>query len=174
MKAWNWMLYNVYVLGVVEFYSSLSLFSVLQTTKEGGIFFHCLHTTSLKVYICSPSRRPKISTLQHSFITFEYGPPELNLYKYVAEELSFLWRKIKETYTLKKGSEPLDRLILIQGDSENVQNLSMEHFDFDPETTRCNIGNSMCGILLPKNVRKDISRFLNRINFFWILGDFFI
>lgn len=96
------MLYNLYVLEVVEFYSSLSLFSVLQTTKEGGIFFHCLHTTSLKVYICSPSRRPKISTLQHSFITFEYGPPELNLYKYVAEDIVFSLEENKRDIYVKE------------------------------------------------------------------------
>ncbi|XP_048748673.2 uncharacterized protein LOC125660908 isoform X3 [Ostrea edulis] len=78
----------------------------------------------------------RINRLQPSLITFEFGPSELNLYKYVAEESSFLWRKTKETYALRNDSEPLDGLIFIHGGSDNIQDICLKLFEFAPETTK--------------------------------------
>jgi hypothetical protein len=79
-----------------------------------------------------------ISRLQHSLITFEYGPPELNLFKYIAEESSFLWRKTNEIYTLNKDGEPSDGLLLVHEDSENAQEVCLRLFEFVPQTTSSN------------------------------------
>ncbi|XP_062588441.1 uncharacterized protein LOC134250104 [Saccostrea cucullata] len=78
----------------------------------------------------------KIYPLNVSYITFEYGPSELNLFKYVAEEYEFLWENLKKICILNKNSEPEDGLILLHGDSKNVPELCMDLFRFDAKTTK--------------------------------------
>lgn len=67
--------------------------------------------------------------LRATKITFEYGPPELNFFKYLAEETHFLWEKVKEIQN--DDNEPMNSIVLIHDEDTEVAELCLHFFDFD-------------------------------------------
>lgn len=69
-------------------------------------------------------------------VIFDFGPPELNLFKYVAVEANFLWENLKKFHNLKDYYEPLDGLVLIHDNECDIAEgyLRMFHFDIDLST----------------------------------------
>lgn len=88
---------------------------------------------SFNEYICSSTKtKPQEPGLKFSRIVFDYGPPQLNLYKYVAEEAHFIWENTKEKhFMLKDAGEPIDGFMLIHEDGDNAIENCLETFDFD-------------------------------------------
>lgn len=81
---------------------------------------------------CSPlQRRPNVSNLQTYQITFEYGPPQLNLFRYVTQKASILWRKAKEKCILKDNGKPMEGFLLMSGEDESIVRDSLKRFGFD-------------------------------------------
>lgn len=81
---------------------------------------------------CSPSeRRPNVSTLQTYQITFEYGPPQLNLFRYVTKKASTLWRKAKEKCILKGCGKPMEGFFLMSEEDKSIIQDSLKKFGFD-------------------------------------------
>lgn len=80
----------------------------------------------------STKTKPQEPGLKFSRIVFDYGPPQLNLYKYVAEEAHFIWENTKEKhFMLKDAGEPIDGFMLIHEDGDNAIESCLETFDFD-------------------------------------------
>lgn len=80
----------------------------------------------------SPSeRRPNVSTLQTYQITFEYGPPQLNLFRYVTKKASTLWRKAKEKCILKGCGKPMEGFFLMSEEDKSIIQDSLKRFGFD-------------------------------------------
>lgn len=78
---------------------------------------------------------------QTSFVDFEYGPAELNLYDYIAEEARFLWTNAKAYFILKQESEPQKRILLLHTQEEKIRELCRDHFKFDLNSTTFSKGN---------------------------------
>lgn len=84
-------------------------------------------------YICSLIKI-KLQELGLKFfrIVFDYGFLQFNLYKYVVEEVYFIWENIKEKYfMLKDVGELIDGFMFIYEDGDNVIESCLEIFDFD-------------------------------------------
>lgn len=62
---------------------------------------------------------------------FEYGPPDLNLYKHVAKKTHSLWKTAKENVILKDEGEPIDGFLVLHIDGENILENCLEIFDFE-------------------------------------------
>lgn len=72
-----------------------------------------------------------MSILQAYRVTFEYGPPQLNLYGYVTQRASILWKKAKEICMLKDDGNPTNGFLLLCGvDEKNVEDC-LKRFGFD-------------------------------------------
>lgn len=86
----------------------------------------------LNNYYCRPSNT---GSDEHSIkilrFVFDYGPPELNLFKYVAEEAHFLWEKAKKLLILRDQGEPTDGFILIKTNDDSAVDHCLKKFDFD-------------------------------------------
>ena len=81
-----------------------------------------------------------LEKFQTSRIDFEYGPPELNLYDYVAEEARFLWTKARTYFILKPESEPKKGILLFHIQGEDLSNLCRKHMEFDLHSTTLSKG----------------------------------
>nr|XP_022309104.1 uncharacterized protein LOC111114878 [Crassostrea virginica] len=75
------------------------------------------------------------STFLRSLVDFEFGPPVLNLYQYVAEESHLLWSEARELFLLSSSSEPKKGLFLFHDNETDLRELCWEHFEFDPHST---------------------------------------
>lgn len=75
-------------------------------------------------------RRQNVSSLQTYKIIFEFGPPELNLFKYISKKASILWEEAKEKCILKDSGKPTDGLLLICGGEGHVEDC-LKIFGFD-------------------------------------------
>lgn len=75
---------------------------------------------------------------------FDYGPPELNLFKYVAEEAHFLWEKAKKLLILRDQGEPTDGFILIQTNDDSAVDHCLKKFDFDVDDDEEATGEAAC------------------------------
>lgn len=73
-------------------------------------------------------------------VIFDYGPPELNLFKYVAVEADFLWENVKKLHNLKDYYEPLDGLVLIHDDDCDIADRYLKMFQFDVDLSTGDIG----------------------------------
>lgn len=65
---------------------------------------------------------------------FDYGPSELNLYKYVAEESLSLWKEAKEKLNVTDNCKPTDGVLLVHETGDNVAEDLIELFDFEFDT----------------------------------------
>lgn len=83
----------------------------------------------------APLTPKSMNWLQTSVVEFQFGPQQLNLYKYVAEESHFLWEKTKQHHFMTDESEPIDGLLLMHPTNENLPELGLKFFDFSPEST---------------------------------------
>lgn len=108
-------------------------------------------TPELPVVPCKihKTRRPsKTGSDEHSFkvlrFLFDYGPPELNLFKYVAEEAHFLWEKAKKLFILRDQGEPTDGFILIQTNDDSAVDHCLKKFDFDVDDDEEATGEDAC------------------------------
>lgn len=83
------------------------------------------------------SRPLKLSGGENIFkisrIAFEYGPPELNLYKHVAKKTHFIWNMAKENFILKDEGEPTDGLLVLHIDGINILENCLKIFDFEQD-----------------------------------------
>lgn len=68
-----------------------------------------------------------------SRIVFEYGPPELNLYKHVAKKSHSLWKMAKESLILRDEGEPADGFLVLHIDGANILENCLKIFDFEQE-----------------------------------------
>lgn len=75
---------------------------------------------------------------------FQFGPQQLNLYKYVAEESHFLWEKAKQHHFMREESEPIDGLLLTHSTNENPPELGLKFFNFSPESTNYKASKYLC------------------------------
>lgn len=102
-------------------------------------WYNCLKPLNVDPYLKlndfnsrSPlQRRPNVSNLQTYQITFEYGPPQLNLFRYVTQKASTLWRKAKEKCILKDNGKPMEGFLLMSGEDESIVRDSLKRFGFD-------------------------------------------
>lgn len=101
--------------------------SIVQNRK---MWIHIFETQCF--YLCSPlQKRPNVFSLQTFQITFEYGPPQLNLFRYVTKKASTLWKEAKEKCILKDEGEPIEIFHLIcEQDDSNVETC-LKRFGFD-------------------------------------------
>lgn len=76
--------------------------------------------------------RRNVSSLQTYKIIFEFGPPQLNLFRYISKKSGIIWKDAKEKCILKDGGKPTDGLLLICEDGETTINkcLKVAGFDF--------------------------------------------
>ena len=81
------------------------------------------------------------STFLRSLVDFEFGPPVLNLYQYVAEESHLLWSEARELFLLSSRSEPKKGLFLFHDNETDLRELCWKHFEFDPHSTSFSAGN---------------------------------
>lgn len=72
---------------------------------------------------------------------FEFGPPVLNLYQYVAEESHLLWTDAREVFILRLSGEPKKGLILFHDNETDLRELCWKQFEFDPHSTSFSAGN---------------------------------
>lgn len=100
------------------------------------LFLFCIKKL-ISFLIHSPREgRQNLSDLQIYKIEFEYGPTQLNLFRYVIKKANILWRKAQEKCILKVGGKPLDGFLLIHRDDDdgNVTDcLKPYGFDVDQE-----------------------------------------
>lgn len=81
-------------------------------------------------YFCSSSEEEKVETiLKATKIIYDYGPPELNLFKYLAEEAHFLWEKENERH--RYANEPMNGIVLIHDDDTDIAERCLHYFGFD-------------------------------------------
>lgn len=72
---------------------------------------------------------------------FEYGPPDLNLYKHVAEKTHYLWKMAKHNFILKDEGKPKDGFLLLHIDGENILENCLKIFDFEQDKNSQQEGN---------------------------------
>lgn len=72
-----------------------------------------------------------ISSLQTYKIIFEFGPPQLNLFRYITKKVGILWKEAKEKCNLKDGGKPTNGLLLISEDDERTVNDCLKVVGFD-------------------------------------------
>lgn len=75
--------------------------------------------------------RRNVSGLQTYKITFEFGPPQLNLFRYITKKSGILWKDAKEKCILKDGGKPTDGLLLIFEDDESTIDECLKVAGFD-------------------------------------------
>lgn len=81
-------------------------------------------------YFCSSSEKEKVETiLKATKIIYDYGPPKLNLFKYLAEEARFLWEKENERH--RYANEPMNGIVLIHDDDTDIAERCLHYFGFD-------------------------------------------
>lgn len=71
------------------------------------------------------------NNIKISRIAFEYGPPELNLYKQVAKKTHCLWKMAKKNFILKDEGEPTDGFLVLHIDGANISEDFLNFFDFE-------------------------------------------
>ena len=98
------------------------------------LFFNLLRCF-LKNCNCRCSERIERSNILTSCLNFEYGPSELNLYDYIAEEARFLWTRARKYFRLKPESEPTRGILLVHTEGENLRLLCRKHLEFDRHST---------------------------------------
>nr|XP_034316397.1 uncharacterized protein LOC117685919 isoform X2 [Crassostrea gigas] len=76
-------------------------------------------------------RRRNVSSLQTFKIIFEFGPHQLNLFRYITKKSGILWKDANEKWILKNGGKPTDGLILICEDDEGTVNTCLKMAGFD-------------------------------------------
>ncbi|XP_062598821.1 uncharacterized protein LOC134260269 [Saccostrea cucullata] len=81
-----------------------------------------------------PTLNERSHILRPFYVTFEYGAPELNLYKRISSEVQYFWKKEREA--LKTVPEPKDGIYFIIDDKENAKKLCLEFFQFSTKTTQ--------------------------------------
>lgn len=72
-----------------------------------------------------------ISSLQTYKIIFEFGPPQLNLFRYITKKVGILWKEAKEKCNLKDDGKPTNGLLLISEDDERTVNDCLKVVGFD-------------------------------------------
>lgn len=82
------------------------------------------------MYSSSP-RRQNVSSLQTYKIIFEFGPPQLNLFRYITKKVGILWNEAKEKCSLKDGGKPTNGLLLVCEDDERTVNDCLKIVGFD-------------------------------------------
>lgn len=83
-------------------------------------------------YLSSPRLGGQnISSLQTYKIIFEFGPPQLNLFRYITKKVGILWKEAKEKCNLKDGGKPTNGLLLISEDDERTVNDCLKVVGFD-------------------------------------------
>lgn len=75
--------------------------------------------------------RRNVSSLQTYKIIFEFGPHQLNLFRYITKKSGILWKDAKEKCILKDGGKPTDGLLLICEDDEGTVNECLKVAGFD-------------------------------------------
>lgn len=71
-----------------------------------------------------------MSRFQLYKIIFEYGPPQLNLFKYVTKKALILWKEAREKCILKDDGQPTDEFLLMCGENGNAEDC-LRMFGFD-------------------------------------------
>lgn len=90
-------------------------------------------------YFCSSSEKEIVETiLKATKIIYDYGPPELNLFKYLAEEAHFLWEKENESH--KDENEPMKGIVLIHDDDTDIKERCLHFFGFDLRSNKLERG----------------------------------
>lgn len=74
------------------------------------------------------------NNIKISKIVFEYGPPELNLYKHVATKTHCLWEMATNKFILKVEGEPTDGFLVLHRDGENISEDFLNFFDFEGDS----------------------------------------
>lgn len=83
-------------------------------------------------YLSSPRLGGQnISSLQTYKIIFEFGPPQLNLFRYITKKVGILWKEAKKKCNLKDGGKPTNGLLLISEDDERTVNDCLKVVGFD-------------------------------------------
>lgn len=75
--------------------------------------------------------RQNVSSLHTYKIIFEFGPPQLNLFRYVTKKVGILWNEAKEKCSFKDGGKPTNGLLLICEDDERTLNDCLKVVGFD-------------------------------------------
>lgn len=75
--------------------------------------------------------RQNLSDLQIYKIVFEYGPTQLNLFRYVTKKANILWQKAQEKCILKDDGKPLDGFLLIHRDDDGNVTDCLKTYGFD-------------------------------------------
>lgn len=103
----------------------------------------------------SPRQRGFIlSRFQLYKIIFEYGPPQLNLFKYVTKKALILWKEAREKCILKDDGQPTDEFLLMCGENGNAEDC-LRMFGFDVYQLE-KIGETECAL---EDHRESVSLF---------------
>lgn len=81
-------------------------------------------------YFCRSSKKEIVEPiLKATKIIYDYGPPELNLFKYLADEAHFLWEKENEKH--KDDNEPMNGIVLVHDDDTKIAERCLHLLGFD-------------------------------------------
>lgn len=81
-------------------------------------------------YRPQPERKNEPSLQTYKFI-FEFGPPQLNLFRYITKKAGILWKEAKEICILKASGIPTEGPLLICKDDESNVNDCLKVAGFD-------------------------------------------
>lgn len=79
--------------------------------------------------------------LKATKIIYDYGPPELNLFKYLADEAHFLWEKENEKH--KDDNEPMNGIVLIHDDDTKIAERCLHFLGFDLRSNELESGDCL-------------------------------
>lgn len=79
--------------------------------------------------------------LKATKIIYDYGPPELNLFKYLADEAHFLWEKENEKH--KDDNEPMNGIVLIHDDDTEIAERCLHFLGFDLRSNELESGDCL-------------------------------
>lgn len=102
--------------------------------------FRCFNTEEIILISSQQHNEADGHKIHVTKVIFDYGPPELNLFKYVAVEADFLWENVKKLHNLKDYYEPLDGLVLIHDDDCDIAERYLKMFQFDVDLSTGDIG----------------------------------
>lgn len=89
------------------------------------IFFSFFYSSSPRL------GRQNVSSLQTYKIIFEFGPPQLNLFRYITKKAGILCKEPKEKCSFKDGEASTDGLLLICENDEMNVNECLKDVGFD-------------------------------------------
>lgn len=71
-----------------------------------------------------------MSSFKFYKVIFEYGPPQLNLFRYVTKKSLILWKEANGKCILKDDKKPTDEFLLMCGDNADAEDC-LRMFGFD-------------------------------------------